>query len=606
MFRDAYHASGDYYIPYELFLGQAYDDVLPDDVVVAFRDMFDKAQHAKQTETFLVEYSLEMHGTTRCFSAKATTRFDQDGNYDGVTLVARDVTEQKHAEDALRESKAQLDLFFSQSMTGFFFMMLDEPIMWDDAEDKDALLEYVFEHQRVTKANEAFFAQYGDTEHTMLGFTPTDFFAHDLAGGRKLWRDFFDRGFWYVETEERRADGSQVFIEGDYICLYDDQGRLTGHFGVQQDVTSRKQAEHALAESEAKFRSFVENANDVILTLSPEGKLLYISPRWEAVKGTSAKGLVGTSFVPLVHPEDVPEALEAIETVIVNKEVYNGLIYRFKHDDGTWHWFSANGAAITDNAGNVTAILVTSRDITRDKNAEQVMQDTLTQLEQALAHNNLLMKELHHRVKNNLTVISSLLGLQAYSLTDGTAKDALQESRKRIVAMSEIHELMYRHDSASSIAFDDYLQALVSRMERSFSRGQQQIRFPLDTSSFEISFDHAIPLGLIINELLTNATKYAFPAAHADPRVAITVTASDGLTVTVTDNGVGLADETVLETADSLGMTVIQSLTDQLGGHVTFQNRPNADIGLQVTLQMPLVKVSVPDRRAVETRTTVS
>jgi PAS domain S-box-containing protein len=377
-----------------------------------------------------------------------------------ILATSRDITERKHAEDALRESKKQLDLFFNQSLTGFFFFMLDEPIMWDGAENKEALLEYTLDHQRVTKANQAFADQYGGN---VLGYTVRDFFVNDPDTGKALWRNLFDVGHWHVEVEngERRPDGSPLAIEGDYICLYDDQGRITGHFGVQQDVTSRKQA-------------------------------------------------------------------------------------------------------------------------------EQAVQATLKQLEQALDHNNLLMKELHHRVKNNMAVIASLLALQSHGLKDEKAKEALRDSRTRVVAMSEIHELMYRHDNVKTIAFDEYLTSLVSRMERSFSRGKQRIRFSLNTGSFELGFDQAIPLGLIINELLTNTTKYAFPEAHADPQVTITITVDDGLTVVVADNGVGLADEEILATSDSLGMTVIHSLTDQLGGSIYFDNRSNQDTGLRAVLHIPL------------------
>ena len=107
---------------------------------------------------------------------------------------------------------------------------------------------------------------------------------------------------------------------------------------------------------------------------------------------------------------------------MTEKTAYNGLVYRSQHGDGTWHWFSANGAPISDDTGNVTAILVTIRDITSDKHAEQTMQATLKRLEQALSQNTMLMREVHHRVKNNMAVIASLLALQSHGLKDATPK----------------------------------------------------------------------------------------------------------------------------------------------------------------------------------------
>jgi transcriptional regulator with GAF, ATPase, and Fis domain len=132
-----------------------------------------------------------------------------------------------------------LELFFSQSLDGFFFMMLDEPVRWDDRTDKEATLDYVFAHQRVTKVNDAMLAQYGVSRQAFLGTTPADLFKHDLAYGRRVWREFFDRGRLHVETDERRVDGTPIRIEGDYLCFYDEAGRITGHFGIQRDVTEQ-------------------------------------------------------------------------------------------------------------------------------------------------------------------------------------------------------------------------------------------------------------------------------------------------------------------------------------------------------------------------------
>ena len=139
-----------------------------------------------------------------------------------------------------------LELFFTQSLDGFFFMMLDEPIRWDETVDKESVLDYVFEHQRITKINDAMLRQYGATCDQFIGITPAGLFAHDLRHGRDLWRRMFDAGRLHVESNERRVDGSELIVDGDYICFYDADGRITGHFGIQRDVTERKRAEIAL------------------------------------------------------------------------------------------------------------------------------------------------------------------------------------------------------------------------------------------------------------------------------------------------------------------------------------------------------------------------
>ncbi|MBN1836871.1 MAG: PAS domain-containing protein, partial [Spirochaetales bacterium] len=130
-----------------------------------------------------------------------------------------------------------LELFFSQSLDGFFFMMLDAGVHWDEHTDKDACLEYVFDHQRLTKVNDALLAQYGAARGELLGRIPRELFAHDVAYGKALWRRLFDQGRLHVDTDERKLDGTPMWVEGDYICLYDPEQRIVGHFGIQREVT---------------------------------------------------------------------------------------------------------------------------------------------------------------------------------------------------------------------------------------------------------------------------------------------------------------------------------------------------------------------------------
>lgn len=172
--------------------------------------------------------------------------------------LQEEVEERKRIEELLRQREEQLELFFSESLDGCFFMMLDTPVTWDDAADKEQVLEYVFSHQRIIKANEAILYQYDIPLNQFLGMTPQDFFAHDVEYGKSLWRQFFDQGRLYIESEQRKRDGTHIWIEGNYICLYDEQGRITGHFGIQRDVTDRKQAETVLKASNEELEQRVE------------------------------------------------------------------------------------------------------------------------------------------------------------------------------------------------------------------------------------------------------------------------------------------------------------------------------------------------------------
>ena len=152
---------------------------------------------------------------------------------------------------------ALLEAFFERSQDGFFFMMLDQPIEWGAPPqvDQEAVLDYVFAHQRMTKVNPAMATQFRTTPEELIGLTPGDFFRHDVAAGRRGWRALFDAGHTHSITNERRLDGSTMWVEGDYMCFYDAAGRITGHFGIQRDVTDRIRAAEELEQSRAELRA---------------------------------------------------------------------------------------------------------------------------------------------------------------------------------------------------------------------------------------------------------------------------------------------------------------------------------------------------------------
>ena len=150
---------------------------------------------------------------------------------------------------------ALLEAFFERSQDGCFFMMLDQPVEWGPGVDKDAALDYVFAHQRMTKVNRAMAHQFGVAPGELLGLTPGDFFKHDPAAGRRGWRALFDAGHTHSITDERRLDGTRMWVEGDYLCFYDARGRITGHFGIQRDVTDRTRAAEELEQSREELRA---------------------------------------------------------------------------------------------------------------------------------------------------------------------------------------------------------------------------------------------------------------------------------------------------------------------------------------------------------------
>ena len=162
------------------------------------------------------------------------------------------------------DNERLLELFFSQSLDGFFFMMLDEPVEWGNHVNKDDVLDYVFEHQRMTKVNSAIVTMFNaTTQEELLGKTPAQFFAHDLASAKERWSEFFDRGNLHTETDERRLDGTPLRIEGDYMVIYDARGRIAGHFGIQRDVTDRHRSGEEVRASQQQLRALAARLEKV-------------------------------------------------------------------------------------------------------------------------------------------------------------------------------------------------------------------------------------------------------------------------------------------------------------------------------------------------------
>jgi formate hydrogenlyase transcriptional activator len=282
-----------------------------------------------------------------------------------------------------------LELLFSQSLDGFFFMMLDEPVQWDDQADKEQLLDYVFAHQRVTRVNDAMLAQYGATRETFIGLTPNELFRHDLEGGRRVWRTFFDRGQLHIKTKERHLDGRPIDIEGDYICLYDAERRIIGHFGIQRDVTeeARLQAEvarHAaeletrvaertaeLARSESRIRAIVNALPDVVFVLDGEGRYVEIVTEDERRLHRSKSELLGKR-VHDVLPEAAATALVEVARKTIETGTAQVLEYPFEGSSGI-HWFEGRSAPLRiDTADPSPKVVMIARDITDRKRADEL------------------------------------------------------------------------------------------------------------------------------------------------------------------------------------------------------------------------------------------
>lgn len=738
------------------------------------------------------------------------------------TQLREEIIYRWQAEEALRESQEQLELFFSQSLDGFLFMMLDEPVHWDDTVDKEKLLDYVFTHGRVTKANDALIAQYGGTREEFIGRTLYSLLSHNLTGGREIIREFFDAGRIHIENDNRKFDGALIWVEGDYICIYDSHGRIVGYFGVQRDISDRKKAEATLRDSEERFRATVEQAAVGITHPDATGRYLRVNQKFCEIVGYTATELLSRTWMDVTYPEDIDADLEqnkklfagkidsfkmekrllhkdgtvvwvnitvslikeplsgAIYNVVVTEDISDrkkteaalkeseerfrqlaeniesvfwmvnvqpqeiiyispayakiwgrscadlyaygrfftesfhpedrdrviatftkqmesekDIEYRIFRPDGQIRWIRARAFPIRNQAGQVYRIVGIAEDISESKQAEKTIREseerfrqlaeniqdsvwlmsaeftdllylspayeqiwgrsreelyadplkmmewvhpedkilleeamgrvlqgestnteyriflpdgtirwvcdrafpiydesgkiyriagigedisdrklTDARIQAALREKEVLLKEIHHRVKNNMQVISSLLQLQAQYIEDEATLTLFEESQTRIHSMALIHEQLYQSEHLDRIALSPYVENLVANLYQSFGCGNTSIKFNLKVDPIYLNIETAIPCGLIINELVSNSLKYAFISSLAgEISINFHEINNSQFHLTIQDNGRGFSANFDLENTETLGLRLVKMLAYQLEASIAIDSQ---------------------------------
>lgn len=328
-------------------------------------------------------------------------------------------------------------------------------------------------------------------------------------------------------------------------------------------LLQRQTIELKLRQSEERFRSLVYNASDLITIFGSTGRLFYNTPSFERILGYSLDKRRRYSFNELVHPEDLFMVLRSYAFSKAHPGKVVKVEFRMKCSDDSYAYFES---LLTNEMHNpaIKAFVASSRDITERVESEK-------KIKESLAQNKLLLGEIHHRVKNNLAVVTGLLGLQAESLKSKEAKSVFIESEMRIRSMAMIHQKLYQADTYSRVEFSGYIQDLIKTIGASYDTNKN-IRILLNMDNLYLSLDKATPCGLIINELLTNAYKHAFKNIE-NPEISVTMTKSKNLvSLNFSDNGVGLPDGINFDETDSLGTQLITGLSQQLAGEFSYKS----------------------------------
>jgi PAS domain S-box-containing protein len=380
-------------------------------------------------------------------------------------------------------------------------------------------------------------------------------------------KEGIERGSW-LELEKTAGKRTYLFyiapiIGQNYVNLY----------GI--NITERKLVEKALQDSEERFREFADSITDVFFAMDKDLRYTYWNSASEELTGIPVQDAIGKSIFQIFP--DAPETRRAVE--IYQDVLKTEQPRSFENDynlGGKRFYFDIRVYPTADG------IAVITTDITERKRAEEEIralnrdlekrvEERTSQLNQSLSEKETLLKEIHHRVKNNLQIIASLLNLQAGYVKDEQTLAVIKDSQNRIKAMALIHEKIYQSKSLDRIDYGDYLEKITRSLFESYGVSPGKIAIKIHAKNIFLHIDKAIPCSLILNELLTNSFKHAFPKDRTG-EIQIDIQLDGGeLRLLYTDNGIGLPEGVTLDHTESLGMRLISGLIQQLKGTVEIQ-----------------------------------
>lgn len=318
-----------------------------------------------------------------------------------------------------------------------------------------------------------------------------------------------------------------------------------------------------LAQSEQQYRNTINSMGDAIHVVDSDLRVVIFNNsfvKWDKELGLSTEVIGKTIFE--IFPFLSENVRDEYQQVFDTGEI---LI--------TENSLTLNGKEIITEArkipivkgDKVVRIVTVIRDITNRKKAEEKIKASLNE-------NVVLLKEIHHRVKNNLQVVSSLLYLQSTKLENAQAQNIINESQNRIRSMAMIHEKLYKSESLAKIDFSVYIKDLTNYLYRTYSVNINNVKLRTDIQNISLKIDSAIPCGLILNELVSNAMKYAFPGERKGEVFIEFINKNDTVVqFNVSDNGVGLPENIQLENSESLGLMLVNTLVDQLKGSIVIE-----------------------------------
>jgi PAS domain S-box-containing protein len=381
-----------------------------------------------------------------------------------------------------------------------------------------------------------------------------------------VWRVQGAKGVLSNEVRVRNKSGGIVWIEDHMFEVIPENGKP--YFsGIMIDITRQKINQERIYETETRLTAILQNLPKVVVYQSGPDKE-FISENFENMTGYSTAEVLKEKyfFGNIIHPDDIPKVKHGLTDW--HKRNEKGMLvmeFRLKKKDGNYIWIEDHMFKVTSNGSKsfLSGILI---DVTERKLAEQ-------KISQSLEEKELLLKEIHHRVKNNLQVVSSLLKLQAGNAADENIQNILIDSQNRVRSMALVHQKLYQSRDLSQINFPEYLRQLSDQLFNVFKERNGSIELDITAKELNLSIDLAIPCGLIINELISNSFKYAFPGNRKGCiKIELDTENMNDYTLIISDDGIGLPKDIDFRNTKSLGLQLVNTLVGQIDGSIAMNN----------------------------------
>ncbi|MGD1702344.1 PAS domain-containing protein [Dapis sp. BLCC M229] len=335
-----------------------------------------------------------------------------------------------------------------------------------------------------------------------------------------------------------------------------------------------QEAELALRESEQRFRMMADSAPVLIWMSGNDSLFSYLNQTWLNFTGRSLQQEIGNGWQQGIHPEDVEHYLETYQANFHTHQPFT-IEYRLRRADGKYSWVFDTGVPRFNLNNSFTGYIGSCIDISDRKQAE-------AQIQNSLQEKDVLLKEIHHRVKNNLHIISNLLDLQSDYIEDEKVLDLFADSQNRIQTMALIHEQLYQSKDLGQIDFSEYIHTLIDNLFCSYSNRESIINPIINVEPISLNLETAIPCGLLINELVTNSLKYAFPnGENGELGIELHQDEQEKIYLTIRDNGIGIPADFDWQNSSSLGLKLVRILSKQLKAEIEFDGTQGTVVNLR-------------------------